>query len=341
MNSSTNVKAIDVVKQMVADGQISQDVAEKYFPELKESEDKRIKKNLIDLIYKVYINTRYITCVEHEDMLAWLEKQGEQKPVISNDALREGIAHFGITQYQIDNWLKKYVDVEKQGEQSKEATYTHEVVTGNGNIKALVTEKVQLPKFKVGDKIRRKTPSSCDKDMQVARIEKDYYICNHISKFSSEVVPFSKESSYELIEQKPAEFDDTNAKRMFIKALERVEEQNNKGYKLTDCDKNSWWEDFKTYTSCTVEQKPAWSEEDRKIIIELIGIFESAVDGGHVTFPYRLLKDYIRILKSCIPQRRWKPTEKQMYNLSEAAHYNCAFFDMEILKGLYDDLKQL
>lgn len=46
-------------------------------------------------------------------------------------------------------------------------------------------------------------------------------------------------------ELKPVEFDDANAKRMFIKALERVEELNNKGYKLTDCDKNSWWEDFK------------------------------------------------------------------------------------------------
>ena len=56
-------------------------------------------------------------------------------------------------------------------------------------------------------------------------------------------------------EQKHDEFDDTNAKRMFIKALERVEEQNNKGYKLTDCDKNSWWEDFKTYTSCKDKQK--------------------------------------------------------------------------------------
>lgn len=49
------------------------------------------------------------------------------------------------------------------------------------------------------------------------------------------------------------------------------------------------------------EQNP-WSEEDRKIIIELVGIFESAIDGGHVDIPYRLIKDYIRILKSCLPQ---------------------------------------
>ena len=54
--------------------------AEAFFPELKESEDEKVRKRLIDLIYKVYANTSYITCVEHEDMLAWLEKQGEQKP---------------------------------------------------------------------------------------------------------------------------------------------------------------------------------------------------------------------------------------------------------------------
>lgn len=54
-----------------------------------------------------------------------------------------------------------------------------------------------------------------------------------------------------------------NTKEMFIKALERVEELNKKGYKLTDCDKNSWWEDFKAYTSCIIEQKHAsWSKED-------------------------------------------------------------------------------
>lgn len=45
------------------------------FPELKKSEDERIRKGLIDLIYKVYADTNYITCVEHEEMLAWLEKQ--------------------------------------------------------------------------------------------------------------------------------------------------------------------------------------------------------------------------------------------------------------------------
>lgn len=38
-------------------------------------EDEKIRKRLIDLIYKVYANTNYITRVEHEQIVAWLEKQ--------------------------------------------------------------------------------------------------------------------------------------------------------------------------------------------------------------------------------------------------------------------------
>ena len=29
----------------------------------------------------------------------------------SEEALREGIGHYGITQHQIDKWLKKYITI--------------------------------------------------------------------------------------------------------------------------------------------------------------------------------------------------------------------------------------
>ena len=61
-----------------------------------------------------------------------------------------------------------------------------------------------------------------------------------------------------------------------------------------------------------VQPKQECSEEDERIVTELIGIFESAVDGGHVTFPYRLVKDYIRVLKLCLPQSTWKPSEEEI-----------------------------
>ena len=86
------------------------------FPELKESEDEQHRKWILDYLYDGLRKSDEQFKDHFKAAIAWLEKQGEDKPVISDDALREGIAHFGITQYQIDNWLKKYVDVEKQGE---------------------------------------------------------------------------------------------------------------------------------------------------------------------------------------------------------------------------------
>lgn len=142
------------------------------------------------------------------------------------------------------------------------------------------------------------------------------------------------------IEQKPAEFDDTNAKRMFIKALERVEEQNNKGYKLTDCDKNSWWEDFKAYTSCIVEQKPAeWSEEIEAAISLLKHIAEEQ-EKDYCPHNANDLRKAAQYLKSLRPHSQWKPSEEQMKALKEAVDEH---FDIDggALWHLYEDLKKL
>ena len=83
-----NKNAIAIVKQMVADGQISQDVAEKYFPELKESEDEKIRKEIIDCITTIREHNNFPYYKEQfdnwdeskcESWISWLEKQGEQE----------------------------------------------------------------------------------------------------------------------------------------------------------------------------------------------------------------------------------------------------------------------
>ena len=87
------------------------------FSELKESEDERIRKTLIHIVkgacdkYGIKYKGDDIT---EEKLLAYLERQKEQKPIISDDAIREGVAHFGITQYQINNWLKKHINIVEQ-----------------------------------------------------------------------------------------------------------------------------------------------------------------------------------------------------------------------------------
>lgn len=79
-----DINAIGIVRQMVADGQISQEVAEKYFPELKESEDEKTKRLLHTIANKISQHLRDIFTEEEFQCFdawsnAWLEKQGEQK----------------------------------------------------------------------------------------------------------------------------------------------------------------------------------------------------------------------------------------------------------------------
>lgn len=236
------------------------------FPELKESEDEKIRKELIRA-FKSLNTIKVWNGIERTDILAWLEKQGEQK--------------------SIDN----------------------------------LTQQEAM-------------------DIAVAKC-------------------------FEQGEQNPVEFDDTNEKRMFIKALERVEEQNNKGYKLTDCDKNSWWEDFKTYTSCNGEKKPtdkvelkfnvgdtvkdlygdlyhiteitndsyktddgrfilfknqevytlfnftAWSEEDEHRWAQVIGEIEAIKSNSSTVFEKNIAQDKIDWLKSL--KDRVQPQPKQAW----------------------------
>lgn len=126
-----------------------------------------------------------------------------------------------------------------------------------------------------------------------------------------------------------------NAKEMFINALERVEEQNKKGYKLTDCDKNSWWEDFKAYTSCIIEQKPAsWSKEDEKQARQI----ERIVHNGCTQKLQKQIADWFESLKE---RYTWKPSEEQMNTLEYYMHTIICNEHKEVLFGLYADLKKL
>jgi len=114
-------------------------------------------------------------------------------------------------------------------------------------------------------------------------------------------------------EQKPIVND--NAKEMFIKALERVEEQNAEGYKLTDCDKNSWWEDFKNYTSCTIEQKPTgWSEKLIADVFEMVGLAKIVREQENDALTRALQSAMIELAKySVVPQIRQEWSEEDEY----------------------------
>lgn len=73
--------SIELTKQLVKDGKISQEIAETIFPELKESEDERIRKILIDAFTKKNCSQvdELVDCrLTSGEIIEWLEKQGSQ-----------------------------------------------------------------------------------------------------------------------------------------------------------------------------------------------------------------------------------------------------------------------
>lgn len=75
-------ETIELVKKMIEDGNLSQEIAEKYCPELKESEDERIRKALMQNLKERFGTKGNMgKSLDMPDVLAWLEKQGEKKSV--------------------------------------------------------------------------------------------------------------------------------------------------------------------------------------------------------------------------------------------------------------------
>ena len=100
------------------------DVALSYLEKQKEQKPERI--NITEMVAKYKVTDEYVegeykgkpvNCMiraYEQGIRDTLLKVKEQKPVISDEAIREGVAHFGITQYQIDYWLKKHINVVEQ-----------------------------------------------------------------------------------------------------------------------------------------------------------------------------------------------------------------------------------
>lgn len=238
-------------------GVIAENTIKKAFPELKESEDEKIKKGLISYFGDFHLQT--FADLDPKRILAWLEKQGKQKPVMSYDALREGITHFGITQYQIDNWLKKYIDVEKYAKQK-------------------FADKEE-PKFKIGDWLQYRS----HKPFLVEAITEQGY-CS-----GDECLPFSWEDEihiWTIKDAKPGdilEFGDHG--RLVIGITSYINYQNGKVDVICLLE-NDKFKAGNYYALDTIKPHPATKER-----CDLL--FEKMKDTGYKWNPSTLNLEYI------------------------------------------------
>ena len=157
MTQEEKAKAYDEVREKIA-LRFGSNVAEEIFSKFEESEDEKIRKGIIKFLIDVNNGAYTKSELEIASWIAWLEKQGEEKPLQEDEyermikALKEGFKYHqlfnptfgGIPCTEIVNWL------EKQGEQEKPQVYK----TDDGEVITYSESegyKVIEPKFKVGD----------------------------------------------------------------------------------------------------------------------------------------------------------------------------------------------
>ena len=338
------------------------------FPELKESEDERIIRDMIETIKKESKDfPSSVIAEKSHTWLAWLEKQGEKiiplEEIILNvwelgnywKELTKGVCN---TEYgrQLDYIVKHW----KEGE--------HYIKHFEKQCEQKSDDNVE-PKFHEGDwvvvddgrigRIIECTKDFADVDLEYSRLSTRV---NNIRSWTIQDAKDGDVLSYndghgnnciELIKSitdKKIEFwfclSNGNYYEVFDglipytnlvsreDATPATKEQRVLLFQKMKEEGYEWDAEKKELKK--VEQKPAWSEEDENRINRLIAYFE---DKESFTAEDDIV--YANWLKSLRPQKQWKPSEEQMATLEYYMHTLLATEHKEVLFGLYNDLKQL
>ena len=125
-------------------------IAEEIFPELKESKDERIKKAIIEFFESEDDNTTY-SLVRKKDIIAWLERQGEQAPLQTNERAWLYLVSDVLTW---KDGIGQYLDDQRVQELAKKlcSKYAQKLYhpSNTGKNKPKSADKIE-PRFKVGD----------------------------------------------------------------------------------------------------------------------------------------------------------------------------------------------
>ena len=314
---SENVKAIDVVRQMVADGQVSKDVAEKYFPELKDSEDETIRKVLIQYFSTFRLGT--FAGLEPKKIIAWLEKQGTPAKLSEEEQNRfaKGILTSCAMSF-ID-----YLDAHK---------YEGKMCVSNGECEDIENAFHNA----MWDKLHRYYGKYIEKQGEKNPYKEDFGDLLMDVKFG--IVPSQKQDEQILAnsaktckdEQKSwSEVDNFmyNKIKNLLTDISLAPESINSLF--------DWLKDLKDRIQ--PQPKQEWSEEDEKYVKDLADYFTGGLSLKHAE------EDIADWFKSLKDRYAWKPSEEMLEALDIAirAGIQLGSWEEKALRELQKQLKAL
>ena len=284
-------------------------IIEPIFPELKESEDEKIRKWIIDY-FKENNAALAFSGISNESVIAWLEKQGEQKPV----ELPKG-EDYGIDGlYAAIDILKKTLG-KVDGYQTDDGILEHKcAITA---VKKLYNQKPA--EWSEEDKTGlRDALWAIQQARAIAKDENDmgnlWYAEHWLESLKDRVQPQTRN---EWDEDDEAFLEDIICKVESDLTLNK--------------DEKNWLKSLRS------KPKQKLSEEDEKMVERCLQLIcESDYN----------LSDKVDLefwLKSISPQNTWKPSDEQIEALHDTIIYvkDSMFPSKNVLKKLYGQLKKL
>ena len=289
----------------------------KVFLELKESEDEKIRKDILAFIKR---EGQHIDKYEWHKWIAWLKKQGKQKPtnkVEPKFKVGDWVIHYGT-----ENIYKVVAIIDNQYQLKYGDNYT---VQNCADVDRCARLWDIAKDAKYGDVLS-------DKYDNIGIFQECEGICWHSYIYlgcDGELRGFNIGGSHEQTDTHPATKEQRDT---LMKAMADA------GYKLDS--ENKILLSLKAEPNS--EQKPAeWSEEDEKCIRLSTDIIDSALRAG---FCVQLDRDRcVDWLKSLKLKKQWKLSEEQMKALHDLnITGNISYVGQgQCLLELYNKLKEL
>ena len=281
------------------------------FPELKESEDERIRKELICYFEKY--PSIVIGPFNTKECIAWLEKQ-------STPQVRTGLEWVNTIDDACD---KRYSEEYAHGE------YCHEQ-----SFKWGFQEGVDWLEKQKGTEREIEGNYLCNGEQKPVELEKE-----EKSRLMKKCVHRAYQQGYDTgffmatteLEHKQEWSEEDESMR--IKCIGIFET-----YCAEDASRLITW--LKSIKD-RVQPEQEWSEEDEERQEETIELLETLID--HPKFRNYATTRCVDWLKSLRPQKQWKPSEEQIKAVKEAACYSSVFSEKTIdnLISLSKQLKAL
>ena len=322
------------------------------FPELKESEDEKIRKLLINGMKSLGYRVETFASIPIKDIIAWLENQKELKYLDTSDCepwsdeqTRKNIINFlkslGATEIPKASYNSYMKWLEKQGEQqdpqelfdtAKRQGYKEGLRDGRTEVWAQIEKQ--------GDK-DKPTYSTCSKDVQLTQEEYDKRRISDEATIK-EVEAYKKglEDAQKIFEnqgkQKPPKYSLEQAACIFLDALS-LSPYNNKP--ITDAqiitkELLNFLLDASSYNPDALNKEPVeWSEEDEGTLACIIGHLSTCLNEE----AYKKYKSWLKSLKG---RYAWKPSIEQLDALYDVLNPSVGV-DKKALESLYEQLKAI